>query len=223
MPAWLLPLLMGGGSFLGGLFGNKNKQQSQSSSQYSNTSMPQWDQQFGGLRDLIMPMTMKRLTDPQSFSKQLTERGLGDINRTYDLAEQGLQNKLTAQGLGGSAIAGSGVGKLAGGRAGDIVSLLRDMPLIERDMQDRDLQFATNLLGMGRGFSQQGTGQQQGSGTGTDGGGFGGGLQSMMSMLAYLYGSGAFGGGAARPLPNTMTPPFSPFPSAPPMNGPYRQ
>ena len=208
MLPFLAPLLLGGGSFLGGLFGNRNKQSSSSSSSSTNTTMPSWDPAFTGLRDLIMPITMKRLTDPQSFSKQLGERGIADINRTYDLAEQGLGNRLTARGLGSSPVAGAGEGNLAGGRAGDIVGLLRDLPLIDRQIQDQDLNMAQNFLGMGRGMTSTGTATNTGTATGSQGGGFGGGLQSMMSMLAYLYGSGAFGGGggAQPPIPSTGFP-----------------
>lgn len=219
MPAWMIPALMAGGSFLGGLFGNRQKNKQTGSS--TSTVMPQWDPAFTGLRDLILPITMKRLTDPQSFSKQLTERGVSDINRTYDLAEQGLQNSLTARGLGSSPIAASGAGRLAGGRAGDIVSLLRDMPLIERDMQNQDLAFAQGVLGMGRGTTATGTSTSEGSGS--YGGGIGGGLQSMMTMLQYLYGSGAFGGGGGGTLNGTYGSDrfgYSQHPSAPPMYRP---
>ena len=65
----------------------------------------------------------------------------------------------------------------------------QQLPLIERQFQQEDLASALQLLGMG----------QQGSKTVTEGnlGGsrLGGGISGLASMLGFLYGQGAFGGG----------------------------
>lgn len=196
---FVAPVAMGLGSFLGGLFGKKNKQQSSSTSNnsFSNTSTPTWGAEYGPLQNTLIGMSMKSLQSPYQLPREYEEAGIRDINHTYDLAEQNLGNTLTARGLGQSGIAGAAEGRLGGGRASDIVKFQGTLPLIQRQMQQEDMDRATGILGMGRGQTSTGTGTSTGTSTstGSEGGGLGGGLGSLSQMLMYLYGMGKLGGG----------------------------
>jgi hypothetical protein len=177
----LIPLALSGLSALGGLFHHKDK------SQQTSTSTPTLSPQFQPLQALLLQQAMKRLQGgglPQGYENQ----GVAGINKTFGLADMALQNRLTARGLGRSNIAGSALGRLETGRAGAIGQFENSLPLLQRDLQNEDLQFGQGLLGMGRGTATTGTG------TNTSGGGIGGGFEDFASMLGYLMGQGAFGG-----------------------------
>lgn len=167
-----LPALIPAGlslfSFLGGLFGNKSEQ-SQSST---------LDPAYGPLQQLLLKHIQSRLTNPSGLPAGYETGGVRDINKSYDLTEQNLGNRLTASGLSSSPIAGNAYGQSQRARAGDIGTFRANLPLVQRQLQDQDLNLASSLLNFGRG----------GMVSGSSGGGVGGGFDSLATMLGYLYG-----------------------------------
>lgn len=168
------PLIMAGGSLLGGLLGNRKQTQ---------TTTPTMDPAYSGLQSQLLSMITNRLRQGSSLPAGYEAGQIGQINNTFARAGQGLQNRLTAAGLANSPVAGAGLANMDAARAGQIVQMQQKLPLMERDMQSQDLGMAQALMGMGRGTQT------------TQGGNMlGGGITSLTDMLAYLYGKGALGG-----------------------------
>jgi hypothetical protein len=190
-----LPLILGGASFLGGMFGGK-KQKTTSSSQSSGTSSnsmtPTLAPEYSPLQKTLLPMIQQRLMNPQALNPAYERSGIKQINRTYDLAGQSLGNSLAARGMSRSGMAGNAEGRLAGGRAGDIVNFQESLPILADQQRQQDVSNAMNLMQMGRGYNTTGThtGTQTGTSTTGGGGGLGGGLNSLTDMLGFMYGSG---------------------------------
>ena len=86
---FLLPVLQLGASAIGGLFKDKSKQQTSSSS----TSTPTVAPAFQGLQQLLIDQAMQRLQSgglPAGYETQ----GITGINKTFGLADLALQNRL---------------------------------------------------------------------------------------------------------------------------------
>lgn len=180
----LLPAALSGASFLGGLFGNKGKQMQKGTSTTTPTLAPE----FRGIQDVLIKNITDRLSRPSALPASYAAGQTSDINHTYDLANQGLANRLSAAGLSTSPIAGAGQRYLAGQRGSEIVRMKQQIPLINRQLQDQDLASALSLMNFGRGETTNSTGEISGGGSR-----LGGGISSLASMLGFLYGSGAFG------------------------------
>jgi hypothetical protein len=184
MAAWVAPAILTAGSLLGGLFANKAQQQTTSSS---------LDPAYSPLQAALMQSIMARLGQPSALPATYAASQTGKINKTFNLAGQTLQNRMTASGLATSPVAGAGQAMLQTGRAGAIASMQNNLPLLERQLQTQDIQLGQGLMGTA---PRTTTTTQPGNVAG-------GGLTSMMNMLAYLYGKGALGtqktgaGGAA--------------------------
>ena len=174
---FVIPAIAGIASLLGGIFGNKKKTQ-------TSSTVQTLDPAFQGIQGLLMKQIMARLTNPSKLPTGYEAGAISGINNTYGLAQQSLDNRMTARGLGTSPIAGAGETNMQLGRAGEISRMQAGLPLIERQLQDQDLAAAQALLGLGRGQTTTQT---------MPGNMLGGGAQSLSSMLAFLYGSGAFG------------------------------
>lgn len=189
MPAWLWPAVMAGSSLLGGLLNNRKQTQTQ-------TTTPTMDPAYGGLQAMLMQQIQKRMLNPSKLPSGYEAGQIGNINNTYALAGQSLDNRMTARGLGTSPVAGAGETNLQLGRAGEISRMQAGLPLLEREMQNQDLASALQMLGLGRGTSSSAT---------TPSNMLGGGVNDLATMLAFLYGSGAMGGqtsGAGQPVVN---------------------
>jgi hypothetical protein len=182
MPLPLLPLALGGASLFGGLFGNRGHKSTQAS-----TTSQAVSPEASGFSALLMDLIKQRLqtgTDLSGYKAQ----GIQDINRTYDSAQTGLNADLTARGLSDSPAAIAPTSRLQSGRAGSIAQLINSLPMLQREQQNQDLSAGAQLYGMQpRTTMSTGTFQQPGNMTA-------GGIGSLSSMLAYLFGSGAFGG-----------------------------
>lgn len=187
---FIIPAITSIASLLGGIFGNKKRTQ-------PSSTVPTLDPAFGGLQGLLMKQIMARLTNPSKLPTGYEAGAISGINNTYGLAQQSLDNRLTARGLGTSPIAGAGETNMQLGRAGEISRMQAGLPLIERQLQDQDLVSAQRLLGLGRGQTTTQT---------TPSNMVAGGLGSLSSMLAFLYGNGAFGGGTAAGNPLAAAP-----------------
>lgn len=177
MPLPLLPLLLGGASFAGGLMGGGRKK-------VTSTTTPHLDPAFAGLQNIILPNIINRLQRPSALPEGLAERNTADINKVYQGAETGLENQLSARGLNTSPIAGNAFRTLQSNRAGDISRMRQSLPILEEDMRRQDLMDALAALGLGRGSRTV----EEGGG----GGKLGGGVSSLATMLGFLYGTGAF-------------------------------
>lgn len=173
--AWL-PAALGGASLAGGMLENTKGAR-------TGTVSPTTDPAFTNLRDLLISRSTSKLNSPTSLPPGYENQGISNINSIHDLIGQSLQNKLTQRGLGGSPNESSVLTKEAIGRGGDISRFSNSIPLLELDYQNRDIDQATNLLGMGMGKE-----------TVYPGSALGGGLSQASDLLGYLYASGAFGG-----------------------------
>jgi hypothetical protein len=148
------------------MFGNKQKTQGTT------------DPAYGGLQDMLLKMFQQKLSHPSSLPSGYEAGGISNINKTYDLIGQRSANDLTSRGLGTSPVAGVVEGNNQQARGSEITKFQQQIPLLNQQMQMQDMLHAMGLLGMGKGTQT------------TQGGGLGGGLQSMGQILAYLYGGG---------------------------------
>jgi hypothetical protein len=174
--AWLIPAITAAGSALSGWLSNRKQTNTQ-------TATPTLDPAYSGIQGMLLKQIQDRMAKPSALPAGYEAGQIGQINNTYGLVQQGLDNRMTARGLGSSPIAGAGETNLAMARAGDISKMQAGLPLLERQMQDQDLNLALQMMNTGRG--------QQATST-TPGNAAAGGLTSMANMLAYLYGQGAF-------------------------------
>lgn len=215
MPFPLIPLLLGGGSFLSGLFGQKakNKAAQQANTSTSNntntvTSTPTLDPAYKSLQDMILPSITKRLSNPGGLPAGYLENGIQNINETYRDVGMGLNNDLTARGLATSPIAGSVDMGLQRGRATDIAKFRNSSEMMGREMENEDLATALSILNFGKGQTTTSTGSGTVTGpAGTTGSPLAAGFGDLSTMLGWLIGSGAFNkGGGRAPLNSTMNP-----------------
>jgi len=181
MPFPLLPILGLAGSFFGGLGGEKSKQQS------TSTTTPTISPQFKPLQDLLLQQAMRRLNGAPTDLTGYESQNIGNINKTFGLADMALQNRLRARGLSRSNIAGAGDARIETGRAGAIANFQSGLPLLQRQLANEDIGMAASLLPLGRGTTTTSTGK------GSQGGGAAGGFEDFGTMLGYLIGLGAFG------------------------------
>jgi len=203
--AWLIPAVMAAASYFAGKKGNKSKQTSTSTNASTASSTPTLAPEYQGIQQSLIPMIQSKLANPYKLPAGFEQAGIRNINKTYDLAGQGLANNMTARGLGRSAIAGAGEGALAGGRASDIVQYQGTLPMIERGFQSEDIGQAMSLMNMGRGNTTTSSGTASGVTENQSGGGNMAGILSMLQMLGYMQGAGQLGGGRGtyQPKPNS--------------------
>lgn len=165
MPLPLLPIALGGASFLGGLFGGGG---------------PKLDPKYKQLQSILLPTIMNRL---KSTPESIRTGAISDINRTYQNASTGLSNRLSARGLSTSPIAGNAEAHLQSRRAGDIV---RVVPQIEEMYRQNAIQDAMQALQVGYGGASAG-GSRLGGGIS--------GLAQMLGFLYGSGAIGGGGGG----------------------------
>lgn len=181
MPFPLIPLALGGASFLGGLFGHKDKKQTQ-----TQTTSTQLSPQANSLNDLILGQIRNRLAGSADLSGYRAE-GQKTINDTFGNVGTALSADLTARGLSDSPAAVAPLSRLAVGRAGSMAQFLNSLPLLQRQMQGDDLQFAQSQFALQpRTTTTTGVGTAQGQP-------LAGGFADLGQMLGYLIGSGQFG------------------------------
>lgn len=195
MPFPLIPLALMGGSALASWFSNKGKNKPATT---TTTSTPTLDPAFAGLQGAILPNIMNRLNQKSYLPAGLSEINTGDINETYQNAQVGLDNQLSARGLSTSPIAGAADARLAGSRASEISRMKNTLPILNEEMRRQSLLDALQALSLGR----------QGNttiSTGMPGGGsaVGSGISSAASMLGFLFGSGMLGNSAGAPKSST--------------------
>lgn len=135
----------------------------------------------GQIRNLLFQHIQDRLNQPSALPAGYESQGIQGINHTYDVARQSAGNDLTARGLSTSPVAGAVMGASNDARAGDISRFQTSLPMLNRQMQDQDLGLASQAAGMP-----------------TPPSALGGAFSDAGSMLGFLIGNGAFGGGGKK-------------------------
>jgi hypothetical protein len=179
MPFPLIPLAIAGISGLAGALRNRGQKSTQ-------TSTSSFSPGASSMNDAVLAMLTSRLKNPSALPPSYETGGVNQINRAYDLAGQGTQADLTSRGLSTSPVAASVLSRQNNARAGEIGQFRGNLPLVERDLQHQDFAQVLQALSLQPRNSTT-TGK-------TSGNMLGGGIEDLGSMLAFLFGSGAFGG-----------------------------
>lgn len=185
MPAWLLPALLGGASFLGGALNNRAKKGTQTTTQQDSPAA-------SGLNDLLLSRARERLKAGIDFGGYQAE-GMKNINNTFGDVRTSVNADLTARGLTDSPAAAAPLTRLEGSRGAALSQFTNTLPLVRRQMEDEDLSMASRLYAM-QPRTMTSTGTQPGNMAG-------GGFSDMSSVMAFLYGMGAFGQGGGTQMP----------------------
>jgi len=179
MASFAIPLAISGIGALGSIFGGSKKAR-------TSTMTPIESPEYNPLRDALMKQAMARIGSTTPL-EGYEAGGIQTINRNAELQRQLLNNSLTARGLSTSPVAGVAETNLDTGRMEEISRFQNSLPLLQRELQNQDWQQGLQL------FGQRRTGTE----TVNPGSAVGSGLTSAAGLLAYLYGSGAFGGGGS--------------------------
>lgn len=165
-PGTALALYAGGKlleSFLGSGSSSSTSQQSGST---SGTSMPMFDPRFAPLLNSLLGRTQAQLNRgtslPAGFATDLAE----NVNASFGGARTNLENSLTARGLASSPVAGTALQGLEVSRGGALADALNQIPLLERQFGQEDVNNALRILGLGQGTTTTGTFSSRGSSTG---------------------------------------------------------
>lgn len=218
---FLIPAIISGVGALAGALSNRPKTTTQTMNQTTNqsqnqtgvtnvdnSSMPIYDPQQLAMRNFLLQQYYNRL-DPariEGLTQSTIGAGVNAANNSYAGAEQALRASLAGRGLSYSPVAGAGEAQLQQGRVGSIIGTRAQAPLIKNQLESGALSdFGSFLSTLPTGTHNFGTtssassgnatSNTQGTGTNTDPGNMlGGAVGGLGSMLAFLYGQGAFGG-----------------------------
>jgi hypothetical protein len=194
MPAnFLVPLLLGGASAIGGALSNRKQNQQQSSvskTEIDRTTRPVYDEKLGTVRDFLLNSLLDSFQNVPDLSNNLLRNNLEGINSSFDASGTNLSNNATKRGLGRTSAGFSPQVGNEVARAGAIAQAKNNAPLQQMEIEDRILQ---RLMGF---FSSLPVGQQQigtdvTNTTGTNvipGNVAGGAISSGSSLAAYLLG-----------------------------------
>ena len=108
------------------------------------------DPTFGPLQQTLIGHTMKRLQQPSALPTGFAESGIEQINKTYNAGRQSIENILTGRGLATSPAAATPLVNNEGARINEVARFRRELPLLNRELEQQDLQNALAVLGMGR-------------------------------------------------------------------------
>lgn len=199
MASAALPFILPGLGFLGGLLGDKTRQNQSGTSTTtgSSTSTPTLAPEYTSLRDLLLGQYKGLLSESTpGLPKGYENTGIENINNTYRNIAQSQTNRLINAGLTDSPVAGLAATNLEAARGGDIARFLNSIPLLE---QDRTRQYQGQLfggiadllrLGTGTSSTTSGTTNTTGNISGLTGGGLGGGLSGLGAILGQQYANG---------------------------------
>lgn len=192
---WVAPVAMGVGSLLGGLLSGKGKQKQTQQGSMNQTSTPTFDPAFSPMKNLLLRNITGRLGQRSSLGAGFANNRIATTNSVFDTLRQGQQNRLSAAGLSGSPVDMAGANALDISRGGAISQGLNEIPMLENEMDQGNIQAATGALSLGRGTTTTGTSTGSAEGGMNGWGQAGAGMTDLMSMLGWLYGQGAFGQG----------------------------
>ena len=183
-----------------------------------NRTTPTYDPAAWDFRNELMGRALNRspLLDPRSAAASVTTNQLQNLNNQSALQRRVVDNMMRQRGLSHSPMGGAMLGNFDSGRVAQGVNILNQQPILERqffqeneNMENARQQLAQQLFNMipysqeGEGFQNTWntgvqTGESQSQGTSTiPGNMLGGGISSLATTLAGLYGAGAFGGQSA--------------------------
>lgn len=189
--AWL-PAALAGTAAAGGLMENTKGARTSTS-----TSMAVDSPENATIANQLRIMLSNRMNTPVDMSGY-EANGVSGINDTYRSIAQGLQNQMTARGLGSSPVAGNAQTNLAMHRGGDIAQFRNTIPLVQNDLQNQSISQAMQFYN-----AQPRTVTQSGVAPGSMAGGA---FSSVAEMLAYLAGKGILGKPGAPGGPVTNKP-----------------
>lgn len=107
--------------------------------------------------NLVRMALENRVRFPAQFPQGALANAITSTNRTYDVAEGALLNRLSAMGLTSSPAATVPLATLARGRTSDIAQFRNNLPMMQREMQTQDLQLLQSLIQtLGLGQREQG-------------------------------------------------------------------
>jgi hypothetical protein len=91
---------------------------------------------------------MERLASPTQAPEQFAATGISNVNNVYNQVGKSLQSRLAAHGLTGGGVEGSGMATLEAARGGDVVNVLNQLPLIQRQWGQEDLANAMRMFAL---------------------------------------------------------------------------
>lgn len=135
------------------------------------------------LRNVLLDQQMKRLTGgTQAISDAYKYQGLQNLAATGAAGENQIKNWATSAGLSTSPAYLAAISNYGNNQRAATNNFLNiDLPQLVEGVQNNRLASAQQLLGVGQGVQLPGSAAGAGLSTGAE-------------LLAYLYGSGAFGG-----------------------------
>ena len=172
--------------------GGKTTQHQTQTTSGTNTAMPTYDPRFQPLLQTLLNRTGSQFNRGSYLPQGFQTNAIEQINNANKGAETNLNASLAARGLGTSPVAAAALGGLQQQRQAQIGDLGTQLPLLERQMQQEDLQNLMATLGLGRGQTSTMTGSMTGDMTGQQPSG------GIASLLGMLYGGGFFGGGGKK-------------------------
>lgn len=207
MASIALPIIAGATSLLGGIYGNRPQQQKKNTQSNINSDQsgnsrttPDWDPATNALRMQLLQQFGQQAgqdVDTSGYAAQ----GRSNINQAGDVRTNAIKNSLAARGLSYSPVSAIAPAMSDSARIGDVASFENTLPLVQQQMKLQNLNAAGGFFkGLPIGSTSDAFSTTHGSQTGeeigtTNGNEAGGGLASLATTLAGLYGKGAFGGG----------------------------
>lgn len=197
MASIAIPLAISGISALGGLFGSRPKTTTESidrTQTHDSTMTPTRDFKSQSLQDLLINHYLDQLQSQDDYFSGYQNEGLSNINKSTDAASRSIQNILAARGIRGGAAGSALATPLVSGMQ-QKASFLNSIPQL-RDQRNQSIlqQTGSFLSSLPVGQTTHGTETTKGTSTTTGNGNMlAGGLSSLGTTLAGLYGAGAFG------------------------------
>lgn len=198
MASFAIPLAISGISALGGLLGSRDKKTTQTVDQTQtndSTTTPTRDFKSQSLQDLLINHYLDQLQSNDDYFSGYTNEGLSNINKSTDASSRSIQNLLAARGIRGGA-AGAALSSPVVSGMQQKASFLNSIPGL-RDQRNQSIlqQTGSFLSSLPVGQTSHSTATNKGTTTTVGQGNMAaGGLSSLGTTLAGLYGAGAFSG-----------------------------
>ena len=136
------------------------KEAANSASTAQSTSTPTFDPRFAKLIPGLINTQQAKVNRGFALPEGFKTNAIESINKAGAGAKTSLESSLAARGLGTSPVAASALAGLEQNRAAQIGDLGVELPMLEKEQQDKDFQQLLSLLSMGKGqaTSTQSTG-----------------------------------------------------------------
>lgn len=170
------PAIGAGASIAGSLLGSKG-------GTGTTTSSVQFDPLSQGIRQNLASLLQGKLKQPLSMDPNLLSLALGGLNRSFNSSLPGLQNIMSARGLGQSGLFGGNLQNLDLARIGGVSTLMNQLAGTATERQNTTI---NQLLSLASPTGQTTT--NTGSTTGAIGAGLGD-LGTTLGLLSILRGA----------------------------------